>query len=630
MASIAVRELQAVSTSLYVLQVAMIKRRLRKVAKHFASRTGIHSMASISEARSNFRRVLWSFVLLTALAVYVYQLREMAIKYFSHPVKTTTTIEYKMPMEFPAVTVCNLNPFKASKLRDKAFQNEYRKSTTKKPRKAKTSTADPKHTRSPSGTKVPPQSTTTKFQYFIPTGSSDAEEVLFISGDVLEWPGIRNSSATTYSREEDEAVAFDGLIDIIDTKPSVLVESSNWTTRETSGMRSDTLVQRRLLFFMNSIEKNLRNKLTYDFNDLLIDCSFDGRNCVPNDFIRLSNPKYGSCFVFNAGRNSSMHHVPIRHINSSGADVGLELTLFVDQKNYIPEAASEAGYKIVIHEAIHPPIPEKDGYVVSPGHFTALGIKLNLYERAPWPYGNCKNFSEHDNQHLNMFLTQLPMTRPTLSSCMKTCEQLEIIKKCRCYSLLHGFDDSQAFDEVRDPDSYLPACYMERDAADFLCLSDVMRKVAAGQLPCKSEFCKQNECEHAVFKTSTSTAAWPAENGFERIRAIINRHPNPIIRVLLNQSREQGPVQEKLFFDSNFLKVKVFFEDLTVLRLKTEPSYGIHELLSEIGGQGGLWLGVSLITMFELFELVTDMLLICLWKTTPSRPRSNVELRNGV
>ena len=46
----------------------------------------------------------------------VWQIEKMVRKYLSHPVDTKVTMEFSKTMTFPAVTFCNLNPVKQSRL----------------------------------------------------------------------------------------------------------------------------------------------------------------------------------------------------------------------------------------------------------------------------------------------------------------------------------------------------------------------------------------------------------------------------------------------------------------------------------------------------------------------------------
>ena len=43
--------------------------------------------------------------------------------------------------------------------------------------------------------------------------------------------------------------------------------------------------------------------------------------------------------------------------------------------------------------------------------------------------------------------------------------------------------------------------------------------------------------------------------------------------------------------------------------------FQLFDLLSDMGGQVGLWLGLSILTVFEILELITDLGVICAKKS---------------
>ena len=55
---------------------------------------------------------------------------------------------------------------------------------------------------------------------------------------------------------------------------------------------------------------------------------------------------------------------------------------------------------------------------------------------------------------------------------------------------------------------------------------------------------------------------------------------------------------------SNFLRVNVYLQSMTIEEYKEKTSYELANLFSDIGGTCGLWVGMSIITWCEFIELV--------------------------
>uniref|UniRef100_A0A0K0DIK5 Degenerin-like protein unc-105 n=1 Tax=Angiostrongylus cantonensis TaxID=6313 RepID=A0A0K0DIK5_ANGCA len=72
-------------------------------------------------------------------------------------------------------------------------------------------------------------------------------------------------------------------------------------------------------------------------------------------------------------------------------------------------------------------------------------------------------------------------------------------------------------------------------------------------------------------------------------------------------SREQGAM------------VEVYYEQLNYESLLESEAYGLPNLLSDFGGQLGLWMGVSVITIMEVFILVFDVVLTIFGLTKSKR-----------
>ncbi len=95
--------------------------RSRRVKQHFndlVSNSTLHGLHFCFDRRHSIRRICWTILILTALGLLVQKLYESTQHFFSYPFSTTTTIKYKDKMLFPAVSFCNLNDFRLSKMKN--------------------------------------------------------------------------------------------------------------------------------------------------------------------------------------------------------------------------------------------------------------------------------------------------------------------------------------------------------------------------------------------------------------------------------------------------------------------------------------------------------------------------------
>jgi len=57
---------------------------------------------------------------------------------------------------------------------------------------------------------------------------------------------------------------------------------------------------------------------------------------------------------------------------------GLELTVNIDQYDYVREAGDTAGLRLIVHSADRLPFPEDEGLTISPGQTTSIGLRKVL------------------------------------------------------------------------------------------------------------------------------------------------------------------------------------------------------------------------------------------------------------
>ena len=59
-----------------------------------------------------------------------------------------------------------------------------------------------------------------------------------------------------------------------------------------------------------------------------------------------------------------------------------------------------------------------------------------------------------------------------------------------------------------------------------------------------------------------------------------------------------------------FFALRVYYDDLKYTLIKQQPKIELFDLISNIGGTLGLFLGFSFISLLELFEVVAELVFI--------------------
>ena len=93
----------------------MCKNDSRKFMKYIES-TPTHGVVHIFTGKSIIRRLFWLLIVLVAAGYCLYNISDRIRYLSSNPTSTTTSLVQQASLEFPAVTICNLNSVKRSYL----------------------------------------------------------------------------------------------------------------------------------------------------------------------------------------------------------------------------------------------------------------------------------------------------------------------------------------------------------------------------------------------------------------------------------------------------------------------------------------------------------------------------------
>ncbi|GFX50816.1 acid-sensing ion channel 4-A [Trichonephila clavipes] len=281
-------------------------------------------------------------------------------------------------------------------------------------------------------------------------------------------------------------------------------------------------------------------------SDFMTKCFFNGRFCPQNRITFFQNIRYGNCITFN-GRKKEMEPLTISDI---GYNTGLILELDLETLFY-QEYSKTAGARVIIHDPHETPAPEDHGFNVSPGYEVSVSLRQSVIVRLPAPFRDrCVDY-----------LTREGSSVTNQKDCVRTCIQTEIFLKCGC------------IDQTLNVRNDINPCNLI-NGTQMCCLDETLKEMAAYGPPCD---CPQ-PCESISYNEVLSTAVWPSKAWFSKNSYIFNYYRN-----------------EKL-------RLNIFFSNLETSVFKQKPKFEGFELINYLGCELGLWLGLSLLSVFEIVE----------------------------
>ncbi|XP_059145900.1 degenerin del-1-like [Physella acuta] len=320
-------------------------------------------------------------------------------------------------------------------------------------------------------------------------------------------------------------------------------------------------------------------------------------------------PLFFNLIVF---QSPSIQFLIFRLLTKAGPANGLILDLDIEQDEYLP-ITEKAGIKVLLHSGSEIVFPDNTGILAAPGYVTSIGIKRSEIYMLPQPYGNCISADNTTNEIKNIF-QQLGYTY-TKDACLRTCLQKRIFESCRCIDLdLANMVRVLNYNDWLDLDNTKSLQICNKTMAK--CMDTVQEKFEKHELGCE-EMCPP-ACTQKLFQTTVSTAVWPADRHLDRYVKFVNK---TFAKKKIVYNWTSNPHEH---IRKNFLRLEIYYETLRYEVISTSATYHWNNLLGNIGGQLGLWLGFSVLTAIEVCQFIIQVL-IHLFKTYLKRFRKSKE-----
>ncbi|NXD00819.1 ASIC1 protein, partial [Certhia familiaris] len=296
----------------------------------------------------------------------------------------------------------------------------------------------------------------------------------------------------------------------------------------------------------------------HDIREMLLSCFFRGEQCTPEDF-KVVFTRYGKCYTFNAGQDGKPRLITMK----GGTGNGLEIMLDIQQDEYLPvwgetdETSFEAGIKVQIHSQDEPPLIDQLGFGVAPGFQTFVSCQEQRLIYLPPPWGDCKAVAG-DSEFYDTY---------SITACRIDCETRYLVENCNC-RMVHMPGDApyctpEQYKECADP------------ALDFLVEKD-------------NEYCIcEMPCNMTRYGKELSMVKIPSKASAKYLAKKYNK--------------------SEQYIGENILVLDIFFEALNYETIEQKKAYEVAGLLGDIGGQMGLFIGASILTVLELFDYAYEV-----------------------
>ncbi|XP_077994004.1 acid-sensing ion channel 1C-like [Glandiceps talaboti] len=316
----------------------------------------------------------------------------------------------------------------------------------------------------------------------------------------------------------------------------------------------------------------------HHFNETILDCIWNGHSCTDEVFTDILT-HYGNCFIFNKYEEDEDQ----KHSKRAGTANGLNFVLDVNSQDHIPtndleDSFTNVGFKLMIHSPHEPPYLKQLGFAVGPGNHYFIALKRQEIMRLSEPYAaqECDKSSQ-GTKHFHEY---------SMSACRIECETALLFQECGCKLVEQPGNAS-----VCSPQQVSSCAHEKLDEyieghIEFDCPCHI---------PCKSE----------LYPVDVSNSGLK--------RDITGRSP-----ALSNHTKE--------YIMDNVVMITLFYEELNFETITQLPETTIVDLLGQLGGNMGLFLGASILTLLQIFEYIFDEWLFCMGANRTPKKRKTKKI----
>ena len=319
-----------------------------------------------------------------------------------------------------------------------------------------------------------------------------------------------------------------------------------------------------------------KNMLGLGLNQSVIGCFYMLNVCnKTNDFEEYFDSWYGKCFRFNSGLNMIKQTVEQKYVYQNGLFGALELDLFIGSafSNDKPFSVQN-GFKIFINDQIVNTF-WMEGIQISTGNSITIALDKSVAKKRPKPYSECtKDLTDIDSYDSEFYKKSFLQRKSYLQdACEYLCIQKYVGNKCGCQSSMGEY---RFYENMRTCDVPYSNLTLQDAFNEYNCEISAIFQYANIESEKRDCDCPL-KCDLAKYSYTISSSEYPTMQLYTNF-----------FKKMTNNGFSSMSYNE---IKQSVAKVQIYFQDMKQTVIEESEKTLISDLVSNIGGTLGLFLG---------------------------------------
>ncbi len=224
-----------------------------------------------------------------------------------------------------------------------------------------------------------------------------------------------------------------------------------------------------------------------------------------------------------------------------------------------------------------------DLITVAPGTETNLNVNRLFTQRLPYPYNDClSNLTTPDAFNSAVYRAIIASQKAyRQKDCFELCYQQEVINECGCYvNILEKLNGNSTCMTIKQTE----------------CSARVWKLFLASNFNNICSSVCPLECDSMTYRMSLSFSDYPNKLYSQKLTS------NPILTSKFpNNSISYNQIKRSV------VSLNVYYNEMSYTLISQQPKMQLFDLVSNIGGLLGLFLGTSFLTLAEVIEAALEI-----------------------